>query len=80
MNEKVKICDSPCVKCASYAECTAKCFNWKEWFRSVWPIVTGQKRCLVCPKCGCHFGREMVVDGFAICPVCESEVEDNATD
>lgn len=73
---KTKIKDSPCVKCEQYAECTSMCGAWKDWFRETWPIVTGQKRALVCPKCGCRISRDMVLDGFAICPICEEEVED----
>ena len=34
----------------------------------------------VCPFCGCHIEVEKFVDGFAICPMCEKEVEYSATE
>lgn len=80
MKNEVKIKDSPCVNCGQYAECFSRCNLWKDWFREVWPIVTGRRCGLTCPKCGGYVSRDTVMGGFAICPVCESEVEDRATD
>ena len=35
---------------------------------------------IVCPVCGAYFDKELVEDGFAICPYCEKEVEVNVCD
>lgn len=33
----------PCAKCEKNKQCNAMCIEWKEWFRQIWPIVTGKK-------------------------------------
>lgn len=33
----------PCAKCEKADKCNMMCFEWKEWFRYIWLVVTGKK-------------------------------------